>query len=194
MRLPAHALRRLANHPAVERLHLVVSSGAAKVLRHEIPGPERDATEALLAAAGLGGNRPAGLVVHGERELEAEISSGSYRLDATIVLPCSSGTLGALAAGAAANLVQRAGLVALKERWPLILGFRETPLSLVHIENMRRVSYAGATIVPPIPAFYVGGEKMERFLDAYVLRLMDIAGVPSQDGDDLRWEGGRVKS
>ena len=75
-------------------------------------------------------------------------------------------------------------------RWPLILGFRETPLSLLHIENMRRLAYAGAVIAPPTPAFYVGGEDLERFLDAYVLRLMDLAGIAGDADSDLRWKGG----
>src|SRR5690606_7721866 len=92
----------------------------------------------------------------------------------------------ALATGAANTLVHRAGAVALKERWPLVLGFRETPLSLVHLENMRRLACAGAVILPPIPAFYVGApagapaeepETLDRFLDAYALRVLDHLGV-----------------
>lgn len=196
MRLPVHTLGVLARQPAVDRLHLVVSTGAARVLRHEMAGPEREPADALLAAAGLAEDALRKVRVHANHELDAEIASGSYRLDATMVVPCSSGSLGALASGNASTLIHRAGLVALKERWPLLLGFRETPLALTHVENMRRLTYAGAVIVPPVPAFYVGaaagdgGETLERFLDAYVLRLMDLAGIAATAGDDLRWEGG----
>ncbi|MEE2775804.1 MAG: UbiX family flavin prenyltransferase [Acidobacteriota bacterium] len=195
MLLPARLLAAVAGLASVERLHLVVSQGAAKVLRHECGGPERESATAILAAAEVRGNARERIVVHDDRALDAAISSGSYRLDATIVLPCSSGTLGAVANGTAKTLIQRACLVALKERWPLLLGFRETPLSLMHIENMRRVTYAGATVVPPMPAFYVGDgaslaeSGLERFLDAYVLRVLDLAGLAATAASDLRWEG-----
>jgi len=93
------------------------------------------------------------------------------------VLPASSGTIGALATGTAATLIHRAGAVALKERWPLLLGFRETPLSVVHLENLRALAYAGATVIPPLPAFYAGGEDPEAWLDAYCQRLLDHLGL-----------------
>ncbi|MGH9464207.1 MAG: flavoprotein, partial [Thermoanaerobaculia bacterium] len=80
-----------------------------------------------------------------------------------------------------------AGAVALKERWPLLLGFRETPLSVLHLENLRRLAYAGAILLPPIPAFYVGGESLDRFLDAYALRVMDRLGLVEPGGPGLRW-------
>ena len=79
--------------------------------------------------------------------------------------------------------------MALKERWPLVLGFRETPLNLVHVENLRTMVWAGAIVAPPIPAFYLGGETPEQFLDAYALRLMDHLGLPGGD-EELRWHGG----
>src|SRR5262249_45440612 len=79
------------------------------------------------------------------------------------------------------TLIHRAGAVALKEGWPLVLGFRETPYSLVHVENMRRLLLAGAAIMPPVPAFYVGGEDLGRFLDHYTLRLLDRFGLPDPE-------------
>ena len=179
MALPRHALGRLAAHPGIERIHLVVSAGASQVLRHEL-GADKTGAEDLAAAAGLDGldDVRAKLSIHRDNELDAPIASGSYRLAGTVVLPCSAGTLGALATGSARTLIHRAGAVALKERWPLVLGFRETPLSLVHVENMRRLLFAGATLLPPVPAFYIGGEDMERFLDHYTLRLLDRLGIP----------------
>jgi len=186
MLLPRHVLGRLAAHPEIERVHLVVSAGASQVLRHEL-GPERTGAADLLDAAGLTAEERAKVVVHRDGELDAPVASGSYRLTGTAVLPCSAGTLGALATGSARTLVHRAGAVALKERWPLVLGFRETPYSLVHVENMRRLIYAGAVILPPVPAFYIGGEDLGRFLDHYTLRLLDRFGLAGPGEPGLRW-------
>jgi 4-hydroxy-3-polyprenylbenzoate decarboxylase len=186
MLLPRHVLGRLAARPEIERIHLVVSAGASQVLRHEL-GPERTGGADLVAAAGLGEEAGAKVVVHRDNELDAPIASGSYRLTGSVVLPCSAGTLGALATGSARTLIHRAGAVALKERWPLVLGFRETPYSLVHVENMRRLLYAGAVILPPVPAFYIGGEDLGRFLDHYTLRVLDRLGIAEPGEEGLRW-------
>jgi len=186
MLLPRHVLGRLAAHPVVERIHLVVSAGASQVLRHEL-GPEKTGGADLVEAAGLGDAERAKVVVHRDNELDAPIASGSYRLTGAVVLPCSAGTLGALATGSARTLVHRAGAVALKERWPLVLGFRETPYSLIHVENMRRLLYAGAVILPPVPAFYIGGEDLGRFLDHYALRILDRFGIAEPGEPGLRW-------
>jgi 4-hydroxy-3-polyprenylbenzoate decarboxylase len=186
MLLPRHVLGRLAAHPEIERIHLVVSAGASQVLRHEL-GPEKTGGADLVEAAGLGGAERAKVVVHRDNELDAPIASGSYRLTGAVVLPCSAGTLGALATGSARTLVHRAGAVALKERWPLVLGFRETPYSLIHVENMRRLLYAGAVILPPVPAFYIGGEDLGRFLDHYALRILDRLGIAEPGEPGLRW-------
>jgi 4-hydroxy-3-polyprenylbenzoate decarboxylase len=186
MLLPRHVLGRLAAHPEIERIHLVVSAGASQVLRHEL-GPEKTGGADLVQAAGLGDSERAKVVVHRDNELDAPIASGSYRLTGAVVLPCSAGTLGALATGSARTLVHRAGAVALKERWPLVLGFRETPYSLVHVENMRRLLYAGAVILPPVPAFYIGGEDLGRFLDHYTLRILDRLGIAEPGEPGLRW-------
>jgi 4-hydroxy-3-polyprenylbenzoate decarboxylase len=194
MLLPRHVLGRLAADPRIERIHLAVSAGASQVLKHEL-GPERTGAADLAAAAGLGEAGLAKVRIHRDSELDAAIASGSYRLTGTAILPCSAGTLGALATGAARTLVHRAGAVALKEGWPLVLGFRETPYSLVHIENMRRLIVAGATLLPPVPAFYIGGEDLGRFLDHYTLRLLDHLGLPEAGepagagGRRLRWGG-----
>ncbi len=188
MLLPRHVLGRLAAHPAIARIHLVVSAGASQVLRHEL-GAERTGAADLAAAAGLEGAALAKLCYHRDGELDAAIASGSYRLTGTAVLPCSAGTLGALATGSARTLVHRAGAVALKEGWPLVLGFRETPYSLVHIENMRRLVVAGAVLMPPVPAFYIGGEDIGRFLDHYTLRLLDHFRLPAEGSSGLRWGG-----
>jgi 4-hydroxy-3-polyprenylbenzoate decarboxylase len=186
MLLPRHVLGRLAAHPEIEGIHLVVSAGASQVLRHEL-GADRTGADDLAAAAGMSPETRAKVAIHRDNELDAPIASGSYRLTGTAVLPCSAGTLGALATGSARTLIHRAGAVALKEGWPLILGFRETPYSLVHVENMRRLLYAGAVLLPPVPAFYIGGEDLGRFLDHYTLRVLDHLGIPEPGGPGLRW-------
>jgi 4-hydroxy-3-polyprenylbenzoate decarboxylase len=186
MLLPRHLLGRLAAHPEVERVHLVVSAGASQVLRHEL-GPDRTGAGDLAAAADLDSAGSAKVVLHRDNELDAPIASGSYRLTGTVILPCSAGTLGSLATGSARTLIHRAGAVALKEGWPLVLGFRETPYSLVHVENMRRLLYLGAVILPPVPAFYIGGEDLGRFLDHYALRVLDRFGIGEAGETGLRW-------
>lgn len=186
MLLPRHVLGRIATHPEIETIHLVVSAGASQVLRHEL-GPEKTGAADLMEAAELTPEARAKVVVHRDNELDAPIASGSYRLTGTLVLPCSAGTLGSLATGSARTLVHRAGAVALKERWPLVLGFRETPYSLIHIENMRRLIYAGAVLLPPVPAFYIGGEDIGRFLDHYTLRVLDAFGIREPGEPGLRW-------
>ncbi len=186
MLLPRHVLGRLAEHPEIERIHLVVSSGASQVLRHEL-GTEQTGAADLADAAGMTPEGREKVVIHRDNELDAPIASGSYRLTGTAVLPCSAGTLGALATGTARTLIHRAGAVALKESWPLVLGFRETPYSLIHLENMRRLHLAGATLLPPVPAFYIGGEDIGRFLDHYTLRVLDRFGIAAPGEPGLRW-------
>jgi 4-hydroxy-3-polyprenylbenzoate decarboxylase len=188
MLLPRRFLAVAAGHAAVARVHLVVSRGASQVLAHEL-GRDRTGAEELLDAAGLHGEARTRVTVHRDNELDAPISSGSYRLAGTVVLPASSGTIGALATGVADTLIHRAGAVALKERWPLLLGFRETPLSVVHLENLRALAYAGATVIPPLPAFYAGGEDPGAWLDAYCQRLLDHLGL-GPEGPGRRWRGG----
>lgn len=184
MALPRQLLRVLHDQDAVENIYLVVSKGASQVLRHEL-GPDRTGADDLVDAAGLRADDK--IRVFRDNELDAAISSGSFRLDGVAIVPCSAGTLGALATGSAQTLIHRVGAVALKEKCPLVLGFRETPLTVVHLENMRRLAYSGASLLPPVPAFYIGGGDFDRFLDHYALRVLDRFGlrVPGEPG--LRW-------
>ena len=187
MALPRHLLAAMAGHPDVAEVHLTVSKGAAQVLLHEaeLAGP---ASETLVEAADLDVEERQKVRLYRDTELDAPISSGSFTLTGTAIVPCSAGTTGALATGAAGTLVHRAAAVALKERWPLVLGFRETPMTVIHLENLRRLAYLGATILPPLPAFYVGGEDFGRFLDHYVLRVLDAFGIHEPGDPGLRWK------
>lgn len=181
MALPRHLLASVLAHDDVDRIHLVVSSAAAQVIGHEVPS-EGAGVEALVA-----GQQNDKLVVHKDSQLDAPIASGSYRLGGAVVLPCSAATAGALATGTGKTLIHRAGAVALKEGWPLILGYRETPISAIQTDNLRKLAWAGAVIQPPIPAFYLGGEDFDTFLAHYSMRVMDRLALET-DGSGLRWD------
>jgi 4-hydroxy-3-polyprenylbenzoate decarboxylase len=126
-------------------------------------------------------------VVHAEGDQAASISSGSFRTDGMVIAPCSVKTLGAIANGFAHNLVCRAADVILKERRPLVLAVRETPLHSIHLRNMLTLSDMGVVVFPPTPAFYNRPESVEDIVDQTALRLLDQFGLdlPSP----TRWAG-----
>jgi 4-hydroxy-3-polyprenylbenzoate decarboxylase len=115
-------------------------------------------------------------------------ASGSAPARGMVICPCSMGTLGSIAAGTSRNLVERAADVALKERRPLVLVPRETPLSLIHLENMTRLTRAGATILPAAPGFYHQPETIAHLVDFVVARILDHLCVPHDVG--RRWKSG----
>lgn len=143
--------------------------------------------EDLVAAAQLSAAARAKVRLHAEGAVDAPISSGSFRTRGMAVLPCSAGTLAAIATGTSRGLLQRAADVCLKERRPLVLGLRETPLSEIHAENLLRVTRAGAIVAPPVPAFYAV-RTLEEAIDAYLLRVADLLGLAVPAGD-FRWKG-----
>lgn len=115
--------------------------------------------------------------VYDPSDLAASISSGSFRLSGTLVAPCSMASLAAMATGNTANLVHRAGAVALKEDWPLVVMPREAPLSIPDIRNMLALAEAGAAIVPASPGFYHKPASLEELVDHIVSRALDRLGV-----------------
>jgi 4-hydroxy-3-polyprenylbenzoate decarboxylase len=117
------------------------------------------------------------LSVYAREDWYAPIASGSNPADAMVICPCSMGTLGAIAAGLADNLIERAADVALKERRMLILVPRETPFSLLHLENMSKLTRAGALILPANPGFYHHPQSVEALIDFVVARILDQLGV-----------------
>ena len=138
-----------------------------------------------IRSEGGPGKTPAIVTLHASDDFSAPVSSGSFRLDGTVIVPCSSGTLGNLSTGATANLIHRAGSVALKEGWPLILVPRETPLSLIALRAMTALKEAGATILPAIPSFYSRPQTIEQLSDTVVHRILDHLGMPSSHA--YRW-------
>lgn len=116
---------------------------------------------------------PNGTPLYGEEEFSAPIASGSFRTRGMVVVPCTMGTLAAIANGLANNLIHRAADVCLKERRPLIVVPRETPLSLVHLKNMVAVTEAGGLVLPPAPGFYHHPRRVDDLVDFIVGRILE---------------------
>lgn len=176
-------LRHLSRHPEVERVHVILSTFSLQTMSAEFGRPAKDEAEGLRLL--LEGETSDRIVLHRPGDMAAAVSSGSYSTDGMIVVPCSGGTLAAIANGTSANLLHRAAEVTLKERRPLVLAFRETPVSLVHIENMARATRAGATIYPLTPAFYNRPQGLEEVVEQFTARIFDLLRLPHSLGK--RW-------
>jgi polyprenyl P-hydroxybenzoate/phenylacrylic acid decarboxylase-like protein len=164
-------LRALLRQEQVTRVHLICSSAAMPVMAQELGIADMDAR--ALVQKLLDGDK------------RAPIASGSYRAAGMVIAPCSMNTLAAVSQGLADNLMTRAADVTLKERRPLLMAVRETPLSAVHLENMLRATRNGSTIFPLCPAFYAHPDSVEEMLDNFVLRLLDHLGLTADRG--YRW-------
>ena len=147
---------------------------ARQEMNLELPGRASEAEKFFRNRfAGLRGT----LSVYGREEWFAPVASGSNPPEAMIVCPCTMGTLASIAQGLASNLIERAADVVLKEGRKLILVPRETPFSAIHLENMLRLSRAGAVILPPNPGFYHHPQDVQDLVDFVVARLLDLIGV-----------------
>jgi 4-hydroxy-3-polyprenylbenzoate decarboxylase len=114
---------------------------------------------------------------YGHRDFTAPFASGSAKYDALVIIPCSMGTLGRVAHGTSDDLLARAADVFFKERRRVVLVPRETPFSLIHIENMKLVTLAGATVIPAIPSFYSKPKTIEDAVDTVIARVLDHLGL-----------------
>ncbi len=159
-------------------IHLTVSSLGRRLLFEEL-GLKR------LDPDALSGGRDELVTIYNDNDVGAAIASGSFLHQGMVIVPCSSNTLGALAAGVADNLLKRAAAVTLKERRPLILAHRETPLSHIDICNMKRLSEGGAIIAPLAPGFYLGPRSIDDLVDFMTARILDLLGV--EHDLDVRW-------
>src|SRR5450432_999232 len=171
---------------AKSRVYLIYSSAAQIVAKQELALtlPAQPAAAATLLSDRF--RADAGqLTVFGREDWMSPVASGSNPADAMAICPCSLGTLGAVAAGLADNLIERAADVMLKERRTLVLVPRETPLSAIHLENMLRLARAGAVILPPSPGFYGHPKSIADLVDFVVARILDQLGVSHELGP--RW-------
>ncbi|MDD4888918.1 MAG: UbiX family flavin prenyltransferase [Phycisphaerae bacterium] len=152
-------------------VHLVISPAGRQLLADELGLTE------VTPRSLLGGGDAGRVKLYPHDDLAAVISSGSFRTDGMAVCPCSSNTLAAIASGLADNLITRAAHVTLKERRPLVLVTRETPLSPIEIENMAGLSRAGAILCPASPGFYHHPRTIEDLVDFVVAKVLDLLGV-----------------
>jgi len=154
------ALLRATRDLGTVETHLVMSRGAERTVKLEA---DLDPAEVAALAD----------VVHDSGDLAASISSGSFRTIGMVVIPCSMRTLSAIATGNTTDLLSRAADVTLKERRRLVLVPRETPLNLIHIRNMETVTLAGATVLPPMPAFYHRPRSIDDLINHIVGKVLD---------------------
>jgi 4-hydroxy-3-polyprenylbenzoate decarboxylase len=173
---------RALNEAAVP-VRLIVSSYGLRLLQEE---SGIDGVDGLRAATGDWSR----VEFYDSLDRGATPASGSAPSRGMLVCPCSMGTLASIAAGTSRNLVERAADVALKERRPLVLVPRETPLSLIHLENMTRLTRAGATIMPAAPGFYHRPRSIDDLVDFVAARILDHLGVEHTVG--RRWKSGEA--
>jgi 4-hydroxy-3-polyprenylbenzoate decarboxylase len=178
------ALALLEGDARVGRVHLVVTEAGQRLFAEELgisSGDLKKLPERLL------GRSSKKIEALPNQDVGASIASGSYAVDAMLVIPCSMGTLASIAAGLADDLVARAADVMLKESRKLILCVRDTPFSRIHLENMLRAQQAGAVIMPAIPFFYHQPKTIDDLVTQYVCRVLAQIGLPQEEM--YRWEG-----
>jgi 4-hydroxy-3-polyprenylbenzoate decarboxylase len=157
-------------------LGICASGAGIEVLATELYGNARLSRDETLERL-LEGVRGGNVTIYDPNDWKAPYASGSAKVDAYVICPCSMGTLGTIASGAMSNLIHRAASVALKEERQLVLMPRETPLSLIHLRNMLAVKEAGATVLFLAPGFYHGAESVDDLVDFIVGRAVDLMGL-----------------
>jgi flavin prenyltransferase len=165
----------------VKTVNFIASDGALRVLAEELRLKGRDGLVAQVL-----GKQGRKIELQANADIGANVASGSYPADAMVVIPCSVGTLARIANGIAAQLIERAADVTLKERRPLVLCVRETPLSKIHIRNMYRAADAGATVFPLIPTFYNHPATLDDMAREFAYRVLAHLGLPQPDA--YRWK------
>src|SRR5262249_27514698 len=180
-------LARLNASPEVARIDLVISQAGMRVVGEElglnVAGTDRRVVRELL------GEDSEKIIVHSPNDIGASIASGSYLSDAMVIVPCSMGTLGGIANGVSRDLIHRAADVILKESRLLILVPRETPLNVIHLENMLKLAQLGVRIFPAMPGFYHHPKTIDDMVEHFIHRLLDHLGVSHEQL--TRWEGSK---
>ncbi len=175
-------LRAVEADARVCTVNLIVSDNALRVIAEELGLKGRSSAAELLV-----GKKSKKIQTQNNDDIGANVASGSYPADAMIVIPCSMGTLARIANGLADRLIERAADVCLKERRPLVLCVRETPLNAIHIRNMQYAAEAGATVFPLIPAFYNKPKSAEEMAREFAYRVLQHIGLRQKGA--YRWKG-----
>ncbi len=182
-------LVQLEDSPEVRQINLVVSGPGRRVISDELDVTSTADTEQIVAE--MIGRPSTKTIVFHPGDIGAAIASGSYPVDAMVIIPCSSSTIGVLASGSCRNLLHRAADVCLKEGRKLVIVPRETPLSMIHLENMLRLRQAGAMIVPAMPAFYHRPANIIEMVDHFIYRVMDHLGL--MHSQETAWQGDIIR-
>lgn len=176
----AYAVRVVELLAAAEvEVHLACSDLGKRLLIEELGIKKLDPER-------LTGGHPERIVIHPGNDVGAACASGSFRHDGMVIVPCSSNTLAKISHGLSDNLVQRAAQVTLKERRPLVIAHRESPIGLIEIDAMRRAVEAGAIVAPLSPGFYLEPKSIGDLVDFMAGRLLDLLRVPHTL--DIRWD------
>jgi len=179
-------LRLLDADPRVERVFLVVTEAGLRLIGTELDVVAADGKKLAPLLTGT----PAKKIEYlPNKDIGASIASGSAPVDGMVIIPCSAGALASIATGIASDLLSRSADVCLKERRPLVLCLRETPLNRIHLENMLRVHDAGATVMPAMPAFYYAPKTIDDIVTQFSYRVLAQLGLPQEK--QYRWRGGK---
>jgi flavin prenyltransferase len=178
-------LRMLDRDTRVDHVYLVASDAGLRLVASELG---LVASEPKKLGGMITGTAAAKIETLPNKDIGASIASGSAPVDAMVVIPCSAGAVGAIAAGTAADLLTRSADVCLKERRPLVLCLRETPLNRIHLENLLRVNDAGAVVMPAMPAFYYEPKTIQDLVEQYACRVLAQIGLPQEK--QYVWKGG----
>ncbi len=194
-----HLLLAVERDKRVKTVNFIASDSALRVMAEELGLKGRSNLVSQILGTSLGNTveksrsrashkvQTHKIKEQSNADIGANVASGSYPADAMIVIPCSVGTLGRIANGIASQLIERAADVSLKEKRPLVLCVRETPLNKIHIRNMYRAADAGATIFPLIPAFYYHPASLDEMAREFAYRVLAHLGLPQPDA--FRWKG-----
>jgi 4-hydroxy-3-polyprenylbenzoate decarboxylase len=174
----------------VQTVNFIASDSALRVMAEELGlrGRSNLVGQILSQPAGRGTSKASRKIKQqANADIGANVASGSYPADAMVVIPCSMGTLARIANGIASQLIERAADVCLKEKRPLVLCVRETPLNKIHIRNLYRAADAGATVFPLIPAYYFRPTSLDALASEFAYRVLAHIGLPQQNA--YRWKG-----
>ena len=181
-----HFLLAADRDPRIAIVNFIASDSALRVMAEELSLRGRSNLVGQIVAK-TAGKSARKIQQQSNADIGANVASGSYPADAMVVIPCSMGTLARIANGIASHLIERAADVCLKEKRPLVLCVRETPLNKIHIRNMYRAADAGATIFPLIPAFYNRPASLDVMAREFAARVLAHIGLPQPNA--YRWRG-----